>query len=90
MQSCMEFDVPYFQPLANAAGRSKNDQEGVTQMCRIMEDHRDECIKRGLEQGQSNERRKVVQSLLKFMDPNTIAEKMGYPLEFIQKVAAET
>ena len=59
-------------------------------MCRIMEDHRDECIKRGLEQGQSNERRKVVQSLLKFMDPNTIAEKMGYPLEFIQKVAAET
>ena len=90
----MEFDVPYFQPLANAAGRSKNDQEGVTQMCRIMEDYRDECIKRGLEQGleqgQSNERRKVVQSLLKFMDPNTIAEKMGYPLEFIQKVAAET
>lgn len=62
-------------------------------MCRIMEDHRDECIKRGLEQGleqgQSNERKKVVQSLLKFMDPNTIAEKMGYPLEFVQKVAAK-
>lgn len=59
-------------------------------MCRIMEDYRDECIKRGLEQGQSNERRKVIQSLLKFMEPNAIAEKMGYPLDFIQEVAAET
>lgn len=91
----------HFAPLANAAAQAKNDRKGVSEMCRIMEEYRDECIQegyrqgieqgieRGIEEGQLKTRLETVRSLLKFMEPDVIAERMGYPLEFVREAAAQ-
>lgn len=70
-------------------------------MCRIMEEYRDECIREGYEQGiekgmekgiaegRLKTRVETVRSLLKFMEPDTIAERLGYPLDFVREVAGK-
>ena len=50
-----------------------------------MEDYRDEmCARTQLE-----ERRNTVLFLLKTMEPEDIANGLGYPLEFVKQIAAE-
>lgn len=54
-------------------------------MCKVMEDYRDEmCARTQLE-----ERRNTVLFLLKTMEPEDIANGLGYPLEFVKQIAAE-
>lgn len=83
----------YFKPLAHAAARVKSDPEGVTEMCKIMEDWLQQGIEQGIELGKELGRadtlKETVRTLLKFMNVNEIVEKMGYSPEFVMDVAKE-
>lgn len=79
----------HFKPLAAAAAHVKNNQEGVSEMCQIMEDWGNEIYQEGVEKGVEKGVRKVVKSLLLSMKPDEIAKKVDLPLDFVLDVAKE-
>lgn len=85
--SCTEADDMIFDLMAERTRYLKENPKGVSEMCRIMEDMRNESLNEGI---QEEKRMTVIRMLTDGMlTLEKIAEYSGLPLDEVKKLKAE-
>lgn len=85
--NCTKADDMYFELMANRTRYLKENPKGVSEMCRIMEDMRNESLEKGMQE----EKRMTVLRMLKAGKYllEEIANITGLPLDEIEKMQSE-
>lgn len=85
--NCTKADDMYFELMANRTRYLKENPKGVSEMCRIMEDMRNESLEKGMQE----EKRMTVLRMLKAGKYllEEISNISGLPLDEIEKMQSE-
>ena len=85
--NCTKADDMNFELMANRTRYLKENPKGVYEMCRILEDMRNESLKKGMQE----EKRMTVTRMLAdgMLTLEKISEYAGLPLEEVKKLKAE-
>lgn len=85
--NCTKADDMYFELMANRTRYLKENPKGVSEMCRIIEDMRNESLEKGMQE----EKRMTVLRMLKAGKYllEEIANISGLPLDEIEKMQSE-
>ncbi len=85
--NCTQADDMNFALMAERTRYLKEDPKGVSEMCKIMEDMRNESLKEGIKEGAINTAKKMLaDGMLTF---EKIAEYVGLPLDEVKKLKAD-
>ena len=84
--SCTDADDMHFDLLADTTRYLKENPKGVREMCKVMEDLRDESYAEGREEGRMEQARLTAQNLkLHGLTLEQIAEAVGFDIETVRK-----
>ncbi len=73
-----------FELMAERTRYLKEDPKGVSEMCQIMEDMRNESLKEGIKEGAINTAKKMLADEMLTLEK--IAEYVGLPLDEVKKL----
>ena len=85
--NCMDADDMNFDLMAERTRYLKENPKGVSEMCRIMEDMRNESLKEGIKEGAINTAKRMLADGMLTLEK--IAEYAGLPLDEVKKLKAE-
>lgn len=84
--NCTDADEMYFDLLAGKTRYLKENPKGVSEMCKIMEDLRDESYAEGIEDGQEAQARTMARSLYEQgVSIEQIVKASGFPPETVKQ-----
>ena len=88
--SCTNPADMYYDVLAERVRFFKEDKEGISIMCKAMEDMRNESLQEGVKEGKKEEKRSTVLRMLEIgkYALEEIAEIAGLPLDEVKKLQA--
>ena len=85
--NCTRADDMNFELMADRTRYLKENPKGVSEMCRIMEDMRNESLKEGIKEGAINTAKRMLADGMLTLEK--IAEYAGLPLDEVKKLKAE-
>ena len=85
--NCTRADDMNFDLMADRTRYLKENPKGVSEMCRIMEDMRNESLKEGIKEGAINTAKRMLADGMLTLEK--IAEYAGLPLDEVKKLKAE-
>lgn len=85
--NCTRADDMNFELMADRTRYLKENPKGVNEMCRIMEDMRNESLKEGIKEGAINTAKRMLADGMLTLEK--IAEYAGLPLDEVKKLKAE-
>ena len=85
--NCTRADDMNFELMAERTRYLKENPKGVNEMCRIMEDMRNESLKEGIKEGAINTAKRMLADGMLTLEK--IAEYAGLPLDEVKKLKAE-
>lgn len=88
--SCTDPANMYYDELAERVRFFKEDKEGISIMCKAMEDMRNESLQEGVKEGKKEEKRLTVLRMLAdgYLALEKIAEYAGLSLEEVKQLQA--